>query len=55
MITKTLTVKNCREALVEQLRELRLEERRQLSAILEDCLDAYLELNYEDQGVPEAA
>jgi hypothetical protein len=49
MATKTLTIKNCRQDVVEQLRELRLEERRQLSALIEDCLQAYLEMNYEDE------
>ncbi len=41
MDRKTMTIKNVDAEVVELLTELRITERRQLAAILEDCVNAY--------------
>lgn len=48
MYTKTITIKDVDQNTVDLLRDIRLEERRQLSAILEDCLRVYWEATYEE-------
>ena len=49
MHRKPLTVKNVSIETLEMLRELRIEERRQLSAILEDCVQSYWD-SIEEEG-----
>lgn len=41
MDRKTMTIKNVDAEVVDLLTELRITERRQLAAILEDCVNAY--------------
>jgi len=48
MQTKSITIKNVSQETVAMLRDIRIDERRQLSAILEDCVQAYWEVTYED-------
>jgi hypothetical protein len=48
MILKTLTVKNVSEDVIELLRSIRHYERRQLAVIIEECVAAYYQSNYED-------
>ncbi|WP_425044656.1 hypothetical protein [Primorskyibacter sp. S87] len=48
MDRRTLTVKNCDEEVLESLRDIRRNERRQLAVIIEDCIEAYITLHYDE-------
>ncbi|MFV1602328.1 MULTISPECIES: hypothetical protein [unclassified Phaeobacter] len=50
MERKTITIKNVDQDVIEMLADLRLTERRQLAAILEDCVNAYVCGDCEDEG-----
>lgn len=49
MDQQNITVKNVSIDTVELLREIRLNERRQLAAILEDCVREYWNIVYGDE------
>lgn len=49
MLTKTLTIKNVDLNTVAALRSIRRDERRQLAAILEDCVRTYEEAYYQEE------
>ena len=54
MDRKTMTIKNVDAEVVELLTELRITERRQLAAILEDCVNAYADA-VDDEGYRDDA
>ena len=47
MNCKTVFIKNVDQMTVELLRDIRLDERRQLAAILEDAIQEYYDARYE--------
>lgn len=49
MERKTVIIKNVALEIVDMLRDIRLEERRQLAAIFEDCVRSYWEDTYEEE------
>ncbi len=52
MKTKNITIKNVDLETLEMIRDIRLDERRQLSAILQDCVRAYWDTVYADFDAP---
>ena len=54
MDRKTMTIKNVDAEVVELLTELRITERRQLAAILEDCVNAYAYSAEDEECLIEA-
>ena len=54
MDRKTMTIKNVDADVVELLTELRITERRQLAAILEDCVNAYAYSAEDEECLNEA-
>ncbi|WP_299779493.1 hypothetical protein [uncultured Roseobacter sp.] len=50
MKRKTITIKNVDQDVIEMLADLRLTERRQLAAILEDCVNAYVYADGDEES-----
>lgn len=48
---QNITIKNVDTEIIDILREIRLLERRQLAAILEDCVNEYWCKTYEEEEV----
>lgn len=51
MNTTNITIKNVSRETAATLKGIRLDERRQLSAILEDCVQAYCDATYEEEDL----
>jgi len=52
MNTHTITIKNVDSETAEMLRDIRLDERRQLAVILADCVRSYWDCTYADNDYP---
>lgn len=53
---RRFSVRNLDQAAIDMLADIKAEERRELGAILEDCIDAYWQELFGDvDDLPEAA